>query len=60
MMSDKQAPGGDANPLENNFSAKSGSVQSRTGNSVGPKVSGSSDNFSGPSLDNKKGQQSNG
>ncbi len=53
-----QAPGGDAKPLENNFSDGGSWPRSK---SNAPKISGSGGgNATGPELSNKKGQQSNG
>ncbi|MEE8114385.1 MAG: hypothetical protein V3T23_08510 [Nitrososphaerales archaeon] len=62
-MADKngQMPGGDANPLQNNFTGSSGSVQSKTGNSTAPKISGSGGgNATGPELSHQRGQQQRG
>jgi len=56
-MSNAQAPGGDSDKLPNNFTTG----QSKGGNSVGPKISGSAgENATGPELSNKRGQQGNG
>ena len=58
MSSDKQHPGGDARPLENNFSDGKGWSRSK---SNAPKISGAGGgNATGPELTNKKGQQGNG
>ena len=58
MSNSKQQTGGDARPLENNFSAGGSWPRSK---SNAPKISGAGGgNATGPELSNKKGQQSNG
>lgn len=54
-MSDmKQAPGGDAKPLPNNFS---GALSSNAKKNA-PKISGAgAENATGPDLSNQRGQQ---
>lgn len=55
----KQHPGGDTDPLPNNFS---GSFTGSMRKSNAPKVDGaeSSGNATGPALTNQKGKQGNG
>ncbi len=57
MSDGKQATGGDAKPLPNNFSGKAS-----FGRKNAPKISGAEGqgNATGPALSHNKGQQSNG